>query len=172
MAGIPAKIAIIGSGQIGTSLALAMNEKMPETLVAAFDNDPAIAAELANVLKDSNAAAVTIAATLANAVREADIIILATPIDRFGDVLRDSRADLKQGAVITDVGSGKQKAIAQIMAALPHGTSYVPAHPANGKAGKGLAGFIQKPWLPADLLSVVRKALEGRSREATDSAEG
>lgn len=39
-------------------------------------------------------------------------------------------------------------------------------------AGKGLAGFIQKPWLPADLLSVVRKALEGRGREVTDSAEG
>jgi PAS domain S-box-containing protein len=39
-------------------------------------------------------------------------------------------------------------------------------------AGKGLAGFIQKPWLPADLLAVVRHALDGRGRESITSPEG
>jgi prephenate dehydrogenase len=143
------RVSIIGSGQIGTSIALALVQTAPHIPISMTDIQAATLdlvkikfqeAGLSSdriVFQQSAKEAVAKEAVAKEAV-DSNLVILATPISMFGPVIRDIKPVIKPGTIITDVGSAKMQAISTINEALSGtGIPYVPAHPGNGCQGNG-----------------------------------
>lgn len=75
---------------------------------------------------------------LSRAVRDADLVILCTPVGLFGDTLRRIGPELKPGAVVTDVGSTKRSVVRQAEEVLPPGVRFVGSHPMAGSEKRGI----------------------------------
>lgn len=75
---------------------------------------------------------------LAEAVREADLVILCTPVGLFGEILRGIAGFLKGGAVVTDVGSTKASVVQMAQDTLPAGVHFVGSHPMAGSEKRGV----------------------------------
>lgn len=70
---------------------------------------------------------------LAKAVRDADIVVVATPVNAMREAFTDIAPHLKSGAVVTDVGSSKERVLAWASELLPRTVSFVGGHPMAGK---------------------------------------
>ena len=82
--------------------------------------------------------------TATEAVRDADLVILCTPVGAIGKVCQEIAPALKPGAIISDVGSVKASVISQAAPHLPDGVHLVPAHPIAGTEQSGPeAGFAE-----------------------------
>ena len=82
--------------------------------------------------------------TAEDAVRGADLVVLAVPVGAMGRVAQAIGPYLKPGCTITDVGSVKAAVIEQVRPHLPEGVNFVPAHPMAGTEHSGPeAGFAQ-----------------------------
>lgn len=131
------RIAIIGLGLIGSSVARAVRAKMPTVHLTGSDADEGVrvrAQELGLVdhLADTPGAAVV----------DADLVILAVPLGAFAAVGAEIAADLSPGTLVSDVGSAKQTVIDTLAPLLPPGVQLVPAHPVAGTERSGPdAGF-------------------------------
>jgi len=75
---------------------------------------------------------------IAEGVRDADLVVLATPISAMPSVLGAAAAQLRPGAVVTDVGSVKGRLAETLPGLLPQGVHYVGAHPMAGSHETGL----------------------------------
>ena len=130
------RVAIGGLGLIGSSIARAIRERLPQVTVSGHDASDAvrgIARELG--LCD------TIADDPAAAVADADLVILAVPVGRMADAAAAIAPGLKAEAVISDVGSSKAGVAEARAKALPD-HAVVPAHPVAGTENSGpAAGF-------------------------------
>jgi cyclohexadieny/prephenate dehydrogenase len=133
------RVAIIGLGLIGSSLARAIRAKMPTVALAGTDADPGVRARVAELglldeMADSPGAAVV----------DADLVILAVPLGAMAGVGAEIAAELSPGAVVSDVGSAKQVVLDALGPRLPAGVHLVPAHPVAGTERSGPdAGFPQ-----------------------------
>ena len=130
------RVAIIGLGLLGGSLGLALHEHAPDITTTGFDADPATRKRAAELGLVGN-----VTETAADAVADADLVILCVPVGAMAQAARDIADALPANAVISDVGSSKasvQKALAE---ALP-GHTCIPAHPVAGTEQSGPdAGF-------------------------------
>ena len=95
--------------------------------VVAFDRDSAACAEAMRL-----GIADRIAATPAEAVREADLVLLAVPVGAMGEVMAACTDALPGHAWITDVGSTKGSVIRDLGPLVPPGVHLIPAHPMAG----------------------------------------
>lgn len=131
------RVAIIGLGLIGSSVARAVRAKMPTVALTGTDADPAVRQRVMDLgLLDD------VADTPAAAVVDADLVILAVPLGAFAVVARDIAADLSPGTVVSDVGSAKQTVIDAVRPLLPANIHLIPAHPVAGTERSGPdAGF-------------------------------
>jgi cyclohexadieny/prephenate dehydrogenase len=129
------KVALIGLGLLGSSLAHAIKRHLPGTAVAGYDASPAVRARAAELeLGD-------IAADPAAAVVGADLVILCVPVGAIGEAAAAIREAIEPGAIVSDVGSSKQSVARAMADALP-GTTVIPAHPVAGTERSGPdAGF-------------------------------
>ena len=75
----------------------------------------------------------------AHAVKDADLVVLASHVGSFEQIAREIGPHLKKGAVLTDVGSVKGELVRRIEGLLPSGVHYVPGHPIAGKEKSGVA---------------------------------
>ena len=139
-----ARVAIIGMGLIGSSLARAVRETMPTVRLTVTDGDAAVrdrvrALALADDVTDNAGAAVV----------DAELVILAVPVGAMAAVAAEVAAELAPGAIISDVGSVKARVLADLTAALP-GVAIVPGHPVAGteKSGPdaGFASLFKDRW--------------------------
>jgi cyclohexadieny/prephenate dehydrogenase len=131
------RLAIIGLGLIGSSIARAARRRHVARTIVAADSDAAVRARVAEL-----AIADEVAPTLAEAVRGADLVILCVPVGADGAVAEEIAPHLKPGAVVSDVGSVKGAVIASVAPRLPAGVALVPAHPVAGTEQSGPdAGF-------------------------------
>jgi cyclohexadieny/prephenate dehydrogenase len=129
-------VAIIGLGLIGSSIARAVREQLPEVRLSTFDADPAVR-ERARALDLADA----VAEHAGGAVAEADLVILCVPVGAMGEAAAAIAGRLRPDTVISDVGSSKAAVAAALRAALP-GARIVPAHPVAGTENSGPdAGF-------------------------------
>jgi prephenate dehydrogenase len=71
---------------------------------------------------------------LGKAIRDADIVIVCTPVRAIEEVFADIAPHLKTGAVVTDTGSTKEQVLAWAQEKLPRTVSFVGGHPMAGKA--------------------------------------
>jgi prephenate dehydrogenase len=73
------------------------------------------------------------------AVKEADLVILATPVDTYERHLKEWASCLRPGAIVTDVGSVKGELVERSEREMPAGVHFVGAHPIAGKEKTGAA---------------------------------
>ena len=131
------KLALIGIGLIGSSLARVVRAKQ-------LANEIAIATRSEATLKRAEELALgdSYTTSSAEAVRDADLVIVSVPVGASGAVARDIAASLAPGAIVTDVGSTKSSVIAQMRPHMPAGVHFVPGHPIAGTEQSGPdAGF-------------------------------
>ena len=131
-----ARIAIVGMGLIGSSLARAVRQHMPTVAIAATDADAGVRARVIEL-----GIADDVSDTPAGAVGDADLVILAVPVGAMAAVAAEIAGELAPGVVVSDVGSVKAGVLEALAAALP-GVTVIPAHPVAGTEKSGPdAGF-------------------------------
>jgi cyclohexadieny/prephenate dehydrogenase len=129
------KVALIGLGLLGSSLAHAIKRHLPGTSVAGYDASPSVRARAAELglgeIADDPLAAVS----------GADLVILCVPVGAMGEAAAAVRGAVEPGAIVSDVGSSKQSVARAVADALP-GATVIPAHPVAGTERSGPdAGF-------------------------------
>jgi cyclohexadieny/prephenate dehydrogenase len=139
------RVAFIGIGHIGSSLArLLRREKLAGTIVACARRketlDTALRLKIAEEVTDDPAAA----------VKNADLVVIATPLSTYAELGKAIAPHLKQGAIVTDVGSVKELVVRDFAPLLPPGVHLVPGHPVAGTENSGpesgFAEVFQNRW--------------------------
>lgn len=128
------RVAILGLGLIGGSIAAAMKARDFAAVVVAFDMAPAeLARGLALGLIDEAAESAE------EAVQRADLVILAVPVLAIEPLLEQISKVVSESAVITDVGSVKSPIIDAARRQPPNLLSrIVPGHPIAGSEQHGV----------------------------------
>ncbi len=138
-------LAIIGIGLIGSSIAHAAREKGQAARVRLYDVSPEVRARARELQLGD------VAETLAEAVRDADCVVLCMPVGGMAASAAEFAAHLKAGAVVTDVGGVKKPVADAVAAALPQHVFFVPGHPIAGTERSGPdAGFgtlFENRWM-------------------------
>jgi len=133
------RVALIGIGLIGSSLARVIRRDSPRTrIVACARRAETLAAvrrlEIADETTDDPAAAAD----------GADLVVVATPLSAYAGIARAIAPTLMDGAILTDVGSVKEAAIRDLSPAVRAGVHLVPGHPVAGTEHSGPeAGFAE-----------------------------
>lgn len=128
------RLAIIGLGLIGGSLAAALKKRKSDIIVIALGRDPeklkpALDKNLIDEVSDD----------LASGIGNADLVVLGTPVGATGNILLSIKEFLQPGTVVTDVGSTKLSVIQAVKGVYGDCPAwFVPGHPI---AGKELSGF-------------------------------
>jgi len=132
-----AKVALIGMGLIGSSIARAVLKQGLAERVTVSD-----AAHEVRVRARAIPLGTEVADNAAEAVRDADLVIVCVPVGRCGDVAREIGPHLKAGAIVSDVASVKGRIVADMAPFLPAHAHFIPAHPVAGTEHSGPdAGF-------------------------------
>ena len=127
------KITIIGVGLIGGSLAKAIKENNLAKVVFGFGRDlnRLEKAQKANVIDQFST-------NLKDAINNSDIVIIATPVGSFQEILSEIKPFLTSKIVISDVGSTKTNIALIVSQTLGDYSNYfIPAHPIAGKEKSG-----------------------------------
>ena len=133
------RVALIGIGLIGSSLARALRRDSPGTSIVACARR---AETLATVRRLELADETTDDPAMAAA--GADLVVIATPLSAYAEIGRRIAPVLQPGAILTDVGSVKQAVIRDLQPHLPPGVHFVPGHPVAGTEHSGPeAGFAE-----------------------------
>ena len=127
-----ARIALIGLGQIGGSLGLALGRAGGWERVG-FDRDPRVTRAALR------AGAIEVAArTLAEACANANLAVIAVPVDALPAVIDRVAPALPRGAVLMDTGSARGGVTEALVRAARRGVRAVGGHPIAGNEGRGL----------------------------------
>jgi prephenate dehydrogenase len=139
------RIAIVGLGLIGGSIALAVRERWSQVRITAVDRPPVLA-------HASSSGAIDRAANTVADIGTPDLIILAAPVRQNVQLLPQVMSVRPAGAIVTDVG-GTKRDIVNVAMELPSGSAaFVGGHPIGG-AERGGFGFARpdlfrgKPWI-------------------------
>jgi cyclohexadieny/prephenate dehydrogenase len=126
------RVTLIGIGLIGSSLSHAMRRAGLARHIAGHarsEQTRAKAVELGLVQ--------SIHADPASAVRDADLVIICSPVGSYAEIGAAIRDHLKPGAILSDVGSVKQAVIRDLGPNVPEGVHFVPGHPIAGTEHSG-----------------------------------
>lgn len=151
------RIAIVGLGLIGGSIALAVRERWSSTFITAVDRPPVLA-------HASSSGAIDRAAHTVGEIGSVDLVILAAPVRQNVELLPKMMACLSDGAIVTDVG-GTKRDIVTAAAASPRPSAFVGGHPIGG-AERGGFGFARpdlfrgKPWIFTPVTATVSPSLD------------
>ncbi|MGZ5922566.1 MAG: prephenate/arogenate dehydrogenase family protein [Rhizomicrobium sp.] len=130
------RVALIGLGLIGSSLAHAVKRQRLADTISGYDASETVrhrAAELELA---------AIASSAADAVKDADLVILCSPVGSYKQIAAEIAPHLRPGAILSDVGSVKGMVVKDIAPFLPKGVHLLPAHPISGTEQSGPeAGF-------------------------------
>ncbi len=139
------KVALVGIGHIGSSLARVIRRDGLAGQLVTLDSNPLHRAEALELgLVD------LATADPAEAVAGADLVILATPVGTYAELAAALAPCLAPGAIVTDVGSVKMAVIRDVGPVLPEGVHLVPGHPIAGTEhsgpSSGFAELFQGRW--------------------------
>jgi len=139
------RIALIGIGLIGSSLARVIRRE-------GLAGEVVISTRSAATLKRAEELGLgdRYVADAAEAVKDADLVIVSVPVGSSGTVAEQIAPALKAGAIVTDVGSTKSSVISQMQPHMPAYVHFIPGHPLAGteKSGPdaGFADLFQNRW--------------------------
>jgi len=129
------RVTIIGVGLIGGSLGMAIIGRKLALEVVGVDLDEdylRIAVGTGAIHRGETSPAA--------GVKDADLVIISTPVGLTGDVLREIAPHLKPGTLVTDVGSTKSRTMQAARKLLPAGREFIGGHPMAGSEQAGVAG--------------------------------
>lgn len=133
------KVALIGLGLIAGSMSLAIRRAG----VARHVSGTARSAET-RVIAQEIALVDEVCQTPAEAVKDADLVILAVPVGAMGAIAAEIAPHLKPGATLSEVGSVKAAVIEAVGPHVPKGVHFIPTHPMAGTEHSGpRAGFAE-----------------------------
>lgn len=127
------KVAIVGLGLLGGSIGLALGREdgTGPVIGVARDEETIARAHALGMIDEGTT-------DLAAGVEDADLIVFATPVRAVPELVRQCAPSLKEGAVVTDVGSTKAELCRIVPPLLPKGVTYVGGHPMAGSERTGL----------------------------------
>jgi len=150
------KICIIGCGLIGSSLARAIKKNNLAEKIVSSNRSDAVNKKVIElkIVDDSSSDTKKMA-------DGSDLVVIATPLSSYEDVISKIKNSLKNGVILTDVGSVKENIINLIEKNIPESISWIPSHPIAGTEESGPeAGFselFQNRWC---ILTPSKKAKE------------
>lgn len=127
------RVAIIGLGLIGGSIGLALHRAKAAQQIVGYDLGKGVnqqAQRVGAIDQSFN--------TLADAVRGAELVVLATPVGAMHSLLQQIATAATPGAVVTDVASTKSQVISWAEEFLPGSVAFVGGHPMAGKELSGV----------------------------------
>ncbi len=139
------RIALIGIGLIGSSIARDVKK-------LGLAKDVVISTRSPDTLKRAEELELgtSYVASAAEAVKDADLVIVSVPVGASEAVAQQIAPHLKPGAIVTDVGSTKASVIAQMAPHMPDDVHFIPGHPLAGteKSGPdaGFSGLFKGRW--------------------------
>jgi prephenate dehydrogenase len=127
------KITVLGVGLIGASFALAAKKNGLCGHVAGFGrNRQNLEAALKRGIIDS------FEQDASAACKDADLVMLSTPVGSFRDLVPQISPSLKKGAILTDAGSVKGELVYALEKIAPEGVHFIGAHPISGSEQSGI----------------------------------
>jgi prephenate dehydrogenase len=127
------KMTVIGVGLLGASLARACKERgLVEEITGYGRNRENL--EKARVLKVIDHCSTD----LAEAVKDADLVVLCTPVTSIIPLIQNMISKIRPGTLITDVGSVKEPIVKEAEKLVPEGVYFVGSHPIAGGENSGL----------------------------------
>ena len=150
------KVCIIGCGLIGSSLARAIKKNnLAEKIVSSNRSDAANKKVIELKIVDDSSS------DPKKMVDGSDLVVIATPLSSYEDVILKIKNSLKNRVILTDVGSVKENIINLVEKNIPENISWIPSHPIAGTEESGPeAGFsalFQNRWC---ILTPSKKAKE------------
>ena len=133
------KICIIGCGLIGSSLARAIKKNKLSKKIVSSNRSSIVNKKVVElkIVDDSSS-------DTAKMVKDSDLIVIATPLSSYKSVILKIKNSLKNGSILTDVGSVKSRVISLIEKNIPNDISWIPSHPIAGTEDSGPeSGFAQ-----------------------------
>ncbi|GCE12370.1 prephenate dehydrogenase [Tengunoibacter tsumagoiensis] len=127
------RVTIIGLGLIGGSIGLALRKAEAAREVVGYDMGKGVCDRARQIGAISQAST-----DLADAVRNAELVILATPVRTISHLFQQLAPLLTPGTVVTDVASTKAQIIGWAEEFLPHHVAFVGGHPMAGKEISGV----------------------------------
>ena len=126
------RVLVIGLGLIGTSLTRGIAELRLAGEVLGYDGAAAVRQEAGEI-----GIGAVVVDDLAAAVASADLVIMAVPVGAMAGLASAVCPQLKEGAILTDVGSVKKSIQEAIVPLMPANASFVPGHPVAGTEFSG-----------------------------------
>ena len=133
------KVCIIGCGLIGSSLARAIKKNNLADKIVSSNRSESINKKVIELKIVDQSSADT-----KKMVEGSDLVVIATPLSSYEDVILKIKDSLKNGSILTDVGSVKENIISLIEKNIPENISWIPSHPIAGTEESGPeSGFSQ-----------------------------
>ncbi|MCA3575583.1 MAG: prephenate/arogenate dehydrogenase family protein [Aestuariivirga sp.] len=133
------RVALIGIGLIGSSLAHAMRKKKLAAEITGYARSEATRAKALELgLVDK------VFPSAREAVAGAGLVILCSPVGTYAELAREIGPALQPGAILTDVGSVKGAVVRDVAEHVPPGVHFIPGHPIAGTEQSGPeSGFAE-----------------------------
>ena len=125
-------VSIIGCGLIGSSILRVVRNRNLAKEVKVFD----LSKEVNTYLKKENICS-NISTDIRECVRDSDLIIIATPLSGYKEIILSIKDDLKKGTILTDIGSVKKEVMKIIHNINLKEVNWIPSHPIAGTEESG-----------------------------------
>ena len=151
------KISIIGCGLIGTSILRALEEKKLATKITAYDKS----SKVIDYLKKNFS--VEICSNISDVVRDSDLVVIASPLSSYKEILLSIHTSLKENVILTDTGSAKKEVNKIISNLNLKNVNWIASHPIAGTEYSGpeagFASLFKNRWC---IISADKKAAKDK----------
>jgi prephenate dehydrogenase len=138
------KITVIGCGLIGSSILRVVEKKNIAKEINAYDKSKKVASYLAKNFKFK------ICDNITEAVNNADLVIISSPLSSYKEILSQIQSNLKKGSILTDTGSAKKEINKIIKKSSLSDVTWIASHPIAGTEysgpESGFAELFEKRW--------------------------
>ena len=151
------KISIIGCGLIGSSILRAVEEKKLATKISAYDKS----SKVIDYLKKNFS--VEICSNISDVVKDSDLVVIASPLSSYKEILLSIHTSLKENVILTDTGSAKKEVNKIISNLNLKNVNWIASHPIAGTEYSGpeagFASLFKNRWC---ILSADKKVAEDK----------
>ena len=126
------QVSIIGCGLIGSSIFKSLKKNKSVKKVITFDNDQSVS----EIIKKENLSD-KIVSSSEEAVSNADLVLISTPLSSFESAIDSIKKNLKSGSILTDTSSVKKGADLIVKKMNLKNISWIPSHPVAGTEKSG-----------------------------------
>ena len=138
------KITVIGCGLIGSSILRVIEKKNIAKEINAYDKSKEVSSYLAKNFKFK------VCNNITEAVNNADLVIISSPLSSYKEILSQIRSSLKKGSILTDTGSAKKEINKIIKETSLLDVTWIASHPIAGTEysgpESGFAELFEKRW--------------------------